>query len=127
MVIKVLLLIPEQLALTDQLFDAALGRVEGCCVRPALPYWLVISTWSPPKSLAWQKGFRLGSGLILRVLGRWLLVSSLLLPVSVSGVLLVVLVVILWLVCPLLAAAVLSCAVQLDRWIAPHLAVRCLL
>ena len=26
--------------------------------------------------------------------------------------------------CPLLAAAVLSCAVQSDRWIAPHLAVR---
>ena len=26
--------------------------------------------------------------------------------------------------CPLVAAAVLNCAVQLDRWIAPHLAVR---
>ena len=29
--------------------------------------WLVISTWSPPKSLAWQKGFRLGSGLTFEV------------------------------------------------------------
>ena len=29
--------------------------------------------------------------------------------------------------CPLAAAAVLSCTVQADRWIAPHLAVRTLL
>ena len=28
--------------------------------------------------------------------------------------------------CPLAAAAVLSCSVQADRWIAPHLAVRTL-
>ena len=28
--------------------------------------------------------------------------------------------------CPLLAAAVLTCTVQIDRWIAPHLAVRAL-
>ena len=46
----------EQLALTDQLFDAALGER------------------SPPKSLVWQKGFRLGSGLILGRLGVLLLV-----------------------------------------------------
>ena len=57
----------------------------------------MISTWSPPKSLAWQKGFRLGSGLTLERLG-----------------------------CPLAAAAILSCNVQPDRWIAPHLAVRAL-
>ena len=51
---------------------------------------LETSTWSPPKFLAWQKGFRLGSGLILRKLGLLLLVCSLLLLVSVAGLLLVV-------------------------------------
>ena len=54
--------------------------------------WLVISTWSPPKSLAWQKGFRLGSGLTLRKLGLLLLGCSLLLLVSVVGLRLVVIV-----------------------------------
>ena len=73
-----------------------------------------------------KKGFRLGSGLILRVLGLWPLVGSLLLLVCVSGVLVVVLVVIFMVGCPL-SAAVLSCTVQADRWIAPHLAVRALL
>ena len=34
------------------------------------------STWSPPKSLAWQKGFRVGSGLTLKLLGLWLLVCN---------------------------------------------------
>ena len=56
-------------------------------VNPA--YWLVISTWSPPKSLAFAKGFRLGSGLILERLGLLLLVCILLLPVSVVGLQLV--------------------------------------
>ena len=42
---------------------------------------LVISTWSPPRSLAWQKGSRLGSGL----LGLLLQVGSLGLPVSARG------------------------------------------
>ena len=65
-------------------------------------YWLVISTWSPPKSLAWQKGFRLGSGLILGRLGLLLLVCILLLPVSVVGLLLVVIAGISWLVALLL-------------------------
>ena len=54
--------------------------------------------WSPPKSLAWQKGFRLGSGLISRRVGLWLLVCNLPLPVSGTGILLVVIVGILWLV-----------------------------
>ena len=48
------------------------------------------STWSPAKSLAWQKGFRLGSGLILTLLGLWLVVRILLLPASVLGILVVV-------------------------------------
>ena len=57
---------PEQLALTDQLFDAALGELSYSCSRAAL-----LTGWdfSLPKSLAWQKGFRLGSGLTLRRLG----------------------------------------------------------
>ena len=46
----------------DQLLDAALGvwlHVNNCA------WLLATSTWSPPRSLAWQKGSRLGSGLIL--------------------------------------------------------------
>ena len=63
---------------------------------------LETSTWSPPKSLAWQKGFRLGSGLIWKVLGLWLLVCDLPLLVSGTGILLVVIAGILWLVALLL-------------------------
>ena len=82
----------------------------------------MISTWSPPKSLAWEKGFRLGSGLISKFPGLWLLVSSLLLRgVSSGGTCGDFMV-----GCPLVAAAALSCTVQPDRWIAPHLAVRTL-
>ena len=59
----------EQLALTEQLF--------GCCFGVSLSFfaWVtalhacsVVSTWSPPKSLAWHNGFRLCSGLILKKL-----------------------------------------------------------
>ena len=64
--------------------------------------WLGTSTWSPPKSLAWQKGFRLGSGLILSPLGHLLLVCRLRLLVSVFEVPLVVIVGNLWLVVLLL-------------------------
>ena len=82
----------------------------------------MISTWSPPESLAWQKGFRLGSGMIWRFLGLWLLVGSLLLLVSVCGVLVVVIGGTLWLFASL-AAAVISLA----RFkLTPHLAVRTL-
>ena len=76
---------PEQFALTDDMFDAALGELSWWPGGSPV-CWLVISTWSPPKSLAWQKGFRLGSGLMWRFLGLWLLVSRLVLPVSVRGV-----------------------------------------
>ena len=48
----------------------------------SLVCWLVTSTWRPPKSLAWQKGFRLVSGLMWRHLGLWLLVGILGLPAS---------------------------------------------
>ena len=81
---------------------------------------LEISTWSPPKSLAWQKGFRLGSGLIWRVLAgvrpavtckrTWESAGGHRRDFMVG--------------CPLTVAAVSSCKVLDDRWIAPHLAVR---
>ena len=83
-----------------------------------------ISTWNPPESLAWQKGFRLGSGLAWSLLGFLLAVGSLPLLVSVLGVLLVVSVGIFMVGCTLAAAAVTSCMVERDRWIVPHLAVR---
>ena len=44
--------------------------------------WLVTSTWSPPRFLAWQKRSWLGSGLIWRRLGPLLLVKLLGLPVG---------------------------------------------
>ena len=90
----------EQFALTDKLFDAALGELSVPEGSPAC--WLEILTWSPPKSLVCEKEYRLGSGLIWKLLGLWLLVSSLLLPVNVLGVPVVVIVVISWLVALLL-------------------------
>ena len=64
---------------------------------------------APPKSLAWQKGFRLGSGLILKV--PWALAAGLQ-PSSTClrewGFLVVVLVRDFMIGCPLAAAAVLS-------------------
>ena len=71
----------EQLALTEQLSDAALGELS--VVARGQPCLVVgTSTWSPPKSLAWQKGFRLGSGLIWKLL---LLASVLGTPRAGSG------------------------------------------
>ena len=86
--------------------------------------WLLaISTWRPPRSLAWQKGSRLDSGLTLKLLGLLLLVGSLGLPVSAHPTLLVGPEETSW-----WAALVLLlrfvCIVQEDRWILPHLAVR---
>ena len=92
----------EQLALTEQLFDAALGELGVLLPWNSPVCLLETSTWSPPKSLAWQKGFRLGSGLILRLLELWLLGCSLLPLVSVIGVLVVVTEGTLWWVAPLL-------------------------
>ena len=91
----------EQLALTEKLFDAALGELS--VVARGQPSVLVGDfNVEPTKILAWRKGFRLGSGLILRKLGPWLLVCHLLPLVSVIGVLLVVIVGILLLAAPLL-------------------------
>ena len=72
-----------------------------------------------------KRDFGLGSGLIW--LGHWLLACNRPLLVSVSGGsggghrrdFMVG--------CPLAVAAVLSCRVQADRWVAPHQAVRTLL
>ena len=85
---------------------------------------LEISTWSPPKSLACLK--RISAGLCVDLEYSWAFASGL--PPAVTckrswsdsggtrrdfmvG-------------CPLVAAAVNSCSVQLDRWIVPHHAVR---
>ena len=58
----------EQLSLTEQLFDAALGELS--VVSRGQPCLLVGDfNVEPTKSLAWQKGFRLGSWLIWRRLG----------------------------------------------------------
>ena len=66
----------------------------------------------------------MGSGLTLRRHGLWLLVCNSPLLVRGVGILLVVIAGIFMVGCPLAVAAVLSCMVQADRWIAPHLAVR---
>ena len=110
---------PGRLALTDQFWDAALGELS-VVARDSPVCWSVISTWSPPESLAWQKGFRLEVSSALAT-GKH--------PASTYKR--------AWgssggnrrdfmVGCPLAAAAVVSCTVQADRWIAPHLAVRTL-
>ena len=72
---------PEQLALTDQLLDAALGELA--CVAREQPCLLVGDfNVEPTKILAWQKESWLVSGLIWRHLGLWLLVGLLALLVS---------------------------------------------
>ena len=117
---------PEQLASTDHLFDAALGELnvggQAAALYDAVGDFNVEPTKIP---VAWQKGISAGLWVISRFLGLWPLVSSLLLLVCVSGVLVVVRRDFM-IGCPLAAAAVLSCTVQADRWISPHLAVRTL-
>ena len=85
---------------------------------------LVISMWSPPRFLAWQKGSRLGSGLIWKLLGLLLLVVFLRSLVNAHGTLILEIGWIFIFGCPLCAAAVLSCGAMGDRWVRPHLAVR---
>ena len=91
----------EQLALTDQLFDAALGELYVAALgQPCL----LVGDFNvePTKIPCLEKGFRLGSGLTLVRLGLLHLVCSLLLPVSVVGLRLEVIVGILFLVVLLL-------------------------
>ena len=116
---------PEQLALTDQLFDAALGELS--VVARGQPCMLVGDfNVEPTKIPCLAKGISAGLWVDLEV--SWALASgkhpsSTCLREWGSGGgtrrdFMVG--------CPLAAAAVLSCAVQPDRWIAPHLAVRVL-
>ena len=86
----------------------------------------MISTWSPPKSLAWQK--EISAGLWVDLEEAWALTAGLRPAVTCKRT---------WesggghrrdfmVGCPLTVAAVSSCKVLNDRWSAPHLAVRTL-
>ena len=86
--------------------------------------WLLTSTWSPPRFLAWQKGSWRGSGLIWRRLGPLLLVGFLGLPAGKIGDLPLGSRRDFMVGCPRAAAAVSGCEVVRDRWVVPHFAVR---
>ena len=123
MAIKVLMQILKQLALTDQLFAAALGVLS--VVARGQPCMLVGDFIAEPtKILCLAKGILAGHWVDQEV--SWALAIGKQ-PASTCmrewgsgggnrrdfmvG-------------CPLAAAAVFSCTVQADRWTAPHLAVR---
>ena len=116
---------PEQLALTDQLFDAALGELS--VVARGQPCMLVGDfNVEPTKIPCLAKG--ISAGLWVDLEGSWALAtgrqpsSTCMREWGSSGGTRRDFMV----GCPLSAAAVLSCTVQADRWIAPHLAVRAL-
>ena len=116
---------PEQLALTDQLFDAALAELS--VVAREQPCLLVGDfNVEPTKIPCLGKG--ISAGLWVDLEGSWALANGKqpastcmrewgsgggTSPDFMIG-------------CPLAAAALLSCTVQADRWISPHLAVRAL-
>ena len=115
----------EQLALTEQLFDAALGELS--VVARGQPCLLVGDfNVEPTKIPCLAKG--ISAGLWVDFEEAWALAAGLQpAPTCMRG----------WTAagghrgdfivgCPLAAAAVLSCRVQPDRWIAPHLAIRTL-
>ena len=115
----------EQLALTDQLFDAALG--EASVVARGQPCLLVGDfNVEPTKIPCLAKG--ISAGLWVDLESAWALAAGLQpSPTCKSD----------WsslggrrrdfmVGCPLAVAAVHSCRVQTDRWVAPHLAVRTL-
>ena len=114
---------PEQLALTDQLFDAALAELS--VVARGQPCLMVGDfNVEPTKIPCLAKG--ISAGLWVDLEGSWALAtgrqpSSTCMREwgSVGGTRRDFMV-----GCPLLAAAVLTCTVQSHRWIAPHLAVR---
>ena len=115
----------EQLALTEQLFDAALGELH--VVARGQPCLLVCDfNVEPTKIPCLAKGMSVG--LWVDFEEAWALAAGLQPTPTckrdwtaaggrrrdfVIG-------------CPLAAAAILSCKVQPDRWIAPHLAIRAL-
>ena len=115
----------EQLALTEQLFDAALGELS--VVAREQPCLLVGDfNLEPTEILCLAEGISAGPWVDFEE--GWALAAGLHpAPTCKRG----------WTAvgghrrdfmvgCPLAAAAVLSCKVQSDRWIAPHLAVRTL-
>ena len=115
----------EQLALTDQLFDAALGELYVAALgQPCL----LVGDFNvePTKIPCLAKG--ISAGLWVDFGEAWAIASGLQPAPTCKRS---------WtaasgrrrdfiLGCPLAAAAILSCNVQSDRWIAPHLAVRAL-
>ena len=116
---------PEQLALTEQLFDAALSELS--VVARGQPCLIVGDiNVEPPKIPCLAKG--ISAGFWVDFEGVWALAAGLQ-PTptckrdwdSVGGHRRDFMV-----GCPLAAAAVLSCRVQPGSWIAPHLAVRTL-
>ena len=116
---------PEQLALTDQLFDGALAELS--VVARGQPCMLVGDfNVEPTKIPCLAKG--ISAGLWVDLKGSWALAtgrhpsSTCMRGWGSSGGTRRDFMV----GCPLSAAAVLSCTVQADRWIAPHLAVRAL-
>ena len=115
----------EQLALTDQLFGAALGELH--TVALGQPCLLVGDfNVEPTKIPCLAKG--ISAGLWIDFGEAWAIAAGLHPAPTCKRS---------WtavgghrrdfvLGCPLAAAAILSCNVQPDRWIAPHLAVRAL-
>ena len=116
---------PEQLALTEQLFDAALGELYVAALgQPCL----LVGDFNvePTKIPCLAKG--ISAGLWVDFGEAWALAAGLQSGPTCKRS---------WdavgghrrdfmVGCPLTAAALLSCKVQPDRWIAPHLAVRAL-
>ena len=115
----------DQLALTEHLFDAALGELS--IVARGQPCLLVGDfNVEPTKIHCLAKG--ISAGLWVDLEGTWALAAGLQPTPACKRS---------WtaagghrrdfvLGCPLAAAALLSCRVQPDRWTAPHLAVRAL-
>ena len=114
----------EQLSLTDQLFDAAFGELRVVALdQPCL----IVGDFNvePTKIPCLSKG--IFAGLWVDLESAWAFCfwcASCCHFVSVLGVILGVIEGIFLVGCPLVAAAVQSCSVQLDRWVVPHLAVR---
>ena len=113
----------EQLALTEQLFDAALGELEVAALdQPCL----IVGDFNvePTKIPCLTKG--ISAGLWVDLESAWALACGRQPTATCKRT---------WgptaghrrdfmVGCPLVAAAVASCSVQRDRWIVPHLAVR---
>ena len=111
--------------MTEQLFDAAFGELSGVA-RGQLCLLVLDFNVEPTKIPCLAKG--ISAGLWVDFEEDWALAAGLQpTPIcrrdwnSASGHRRDVMI-----GCPLAAAAVLSCRVQPDRWIAPHLAVRTL-